>query len=195
MKKLVLTLSILTIALAGTAFADTIHSNNIGVYLSNGEHSATAIQGESLDLHLVVSNMTANELAGFEMKMVADGPLFIVEGTFNYPTQAINVATRANEFIVGFDAPIPAISGSVEVLAFSAIVTDSAVPAGIRIEPVYFASLEGVPSFLVDANTGELVEMRQSTGGANDPVFVVNSDIIPVATEATTFDSLKSLYR
>mgnify|MGYP006935374947 CR=1 FL=1 len=67
--------------------------------------------------------------------------------------------------------------------------------AGIRIEPVYFSSLEGVPSFLVDANTGELVEMRQSTGGANDPVFVVNSATVPVATEATSFDSLKSLYR
>ena len=195
MKKLVLVLSVLTIVFAASAFAQNFDANNVGVYLADGSHSVYAIQGESLDLHMVVTNMDAPALAGFELKLVTDGDLIIVGSTVAYPTQAINVATRMNEYIVGFDAPVPAVDGAVEVMTFSAIVTDAAFPSGIRIEPVYFASISGVPSYLANADTGELVEMHQSTGGPNDQVFVVNNEVVPVATETTTFDSLKSLYR
>ncbi len=195
MKKLILALTMLTIAITGTAFAGQFDTNNIGIYLSDGNHSTTAIMGESINLHLVVSNMTANELAGFELKMIADGSLAILGGTIAYPTDAINLATRQNEYIVGFDAPVPVLDGTMEVMTFDALYFGDGLPAGIRIDSVYFSSLDGVPSFLVDADTGELVEMHQSTGGANDQVFLVNADNIPVATESTTFDSLKSLYR
>ena len=195
MKKLLVVLSILTIAFAGSAFAqDAPWQNNAGVYLADGSHAADAAAGSTLDLHLILSNLTADSVAGFELKLVAFGPLFVMESSVVFPTQVINVGSRPGEYIVGFDVPMPA-DGSFEVMTFSAIVTDAAVPAGLLIQSVYFPSLPGVPNFLVDGGTGELIELRQSTGGADDPVFVVNTQDIPVATESTSFDSLKSLYR
>jgi len=195
MKKLLVVLSILTIAFAGSAFAqDAPWQNNVGVYLADGSHNVDVAAGTTLDLHLIISNLSADSVAGFELKLTAYGPLFIIGGTEVYPTQMINVGSRPGEYIVGYDSPMPA-NGSFEVMSFSAIVTDAAVPAGLLIDSVYFPSLPGVPNFLVNGGTGELVELRQSTGGADDPVFVVNTQDVPVATETTSFDNLKSLYR
>jgi len=196
MKKLLIALSILTIALAGSAFAqDNSWDNNIGLYLASGEHSADADAGSVLDLHLIVSNLTAPTVSGFELKLETTGPVFVNESSVAFPTQVINVGTRTGEYIVGFDGPIPAVDGAVEVMTFSVIVTDAAAASALFIKPVYFPSIASVPSFLVDADSGELVEMRQSTGGPDDAVFVINSQEVPVATEMTTFDNLKSLYR
>ncbi len=196
MKKFLVVLSILSIALAGSAFADESSSdNNVGVYLADGSLSADVAAGSTLDLHVIISNMTVDSVAGFEFKMLAYGPMFINNSSIVFPTQVINVGSRPGEFIVGFDLPLLATDDAVEVMTFQAIVTDAAIPAGLLIQPVYFPSLPGVPSFLVDGDSGELVELRQSTGGADDAVFVVNSESVPVATESTSFDSLKSLYR
>ena len=196
MKKLLVVLSILTIALAGSAFAqDAPSDNNVGIYLADGAHNADAIPGSMLDLHLVISNLTADTVSGFELKLETSGPVFIAESTIVYPTQVINVGVRVGEFIVGFDGPVPAVDGAVEVMSFSVFVTDDAVSGGLFIKPIFFPSIASVPSYLIDADSGELVEMRQSTGGADDAVFVINSQEVPVATESTSFDNLKSLYR
>lgn len=195
MKKLIVVLSILTIAFAGSAFAQDLEwQNNIGIYLADGSHAATATAGETLDLHMVITGMTSEASAGFELKMSTEGPLFLMEATIAYPDAAINVGTRTGEFIVGYANPVLAVDGQVEVMTFSVIVTDPAIPGGIFISNVYFPSIPGVPSYLADADNAEIVEMRQSTGGGA-PVFVVNEELIPVATESTSFDNLKSLYR
>ncbi len=195
MMNLAIFLTILAMVGVAPVVAQDIHSNSVGIYLADGSLSAEALQGQSLDLHLLVTNMDAFTLAGFELKIIADGPLFVLASTIVYPTAAINVATRENEYIVGFDGPVPAVDGSVEIMTFSAVVTDAAIASGLRIEPVFFSSLDDVPCFLVDAQTGELREMRQSAGGPADQVFVVNNPVIPVTTESTTFGSLKSLFR
>jgi hypothetical protein len=196
MKKLIITLSILTIAFAGTVFAqDGMSDNNIGIYLADGSHAVDAVQGEVLDLHLVITNMTSPAVAGFEVKMISEGPLFIVESSIAFPTDSINVGSRYGEIIVGFGTPLLPEAGSIEVMSFSALVSDAAQPSSLFIMPVFSPSIPGVPSYLADAQADILVEMRQSTGGPSDPVFVVNTDPVPVATESTSFDSLKSLYR
>ena len=195
MKKLIIALSILTIAFAGVATAqDLTWENNVGIYLADGSHATTAVQGEMVDLHVIISHMTSPAAGGFELKLVAEGSLIIVEPTIAYPTDAINAASRTGEYIVGYGTPIASVDASVEVMSFSAIVTAD-LPGALYIEPVYFETLANVPSYLADAENAIVVEMRQSTGGPSDPVFVVNTELVPVATESTTFDNLKSLYR
>ncbi len=196
MKKLLIVLSVLTIAFAGSAFADYSDSdNNVGVYMDNGDHFADAPAGSTLDLHVVISNLTSPTVAGFEMKLMAYGPMVINTSSIEFPTQFINVGSRFGEIIVGFDIPLLASEGSLDVMTFQAVVSDASTAAGLLIKPIYFSSIPGVPCYLVNGSSGELIEMRQSTGGPDDAVFVVNSETVPVSTQSTSFDSLKSLYR
>jgi len=59
------------------------------------------------------------------------------------------------------------------------------------IDPVYFPSVSGAPAFLAG---GEVIAANNSTAPGL-PVLVTNSTEEPVATDATSFDNLKSLYR
>lgn len=196
MKKIIIALSILTIAFAGTAFAQVDSSTDmIGIYLADGNLSATAAAGETLELHMIIENMTADSAAGFELKLVAEGPLFILGASVAYPENAINASTTEGEYVVGFGLPVLSIDNSLEIMSFSVVVADDATVGSLFIKPVYYASIAGAPAYLGDVDTAQIIEMRQSTGGADDAVFVVNSVVIPVATETTSFDNLKSLYR
>lgn len=196
MKKLLVVLSILIIAVSGSAFAqDLIWQNNIGAYLADGSYEVDAAQGDVLELHMILTNMTSPACGGFEYKLSTVGGLFIMESTIAYPTDSINAASREGEFIVGYGNPIPAVSGAVEVMSVSVIVTDEE-PSGLYIGAVYFASIPGVPCYLADAANAIMVEMHQNLGDSSDAVFEVNEKgQTPVATESTSFDNLKSLYR
>ena len=134
MKKLILSLCILCLAVAGSGIAQA--SDSIGVYLDNGLHGAIEPVGAVLDLHVIVKDMSATELSGFEMKLVTTGPLVVLGSSIAYPIQAINMASRPNEFIVGYSGPVPASSGSVEVMSFSAMVTGVDEVGMIFIQPV-----------------------------------------------------------
>lgn len=197
MKKLLVVLSILTIAVTGSALAqDLIWQNNIGAYLADGSYEADAAQGDVLELHMILTNMTSPACGGFEYKLSTVGGLFIMESTVAYPTDSINAASREGEFIVGYGNPIPAVDGAVEVMSVSVIVTDEEEPSGLYIGAVYFASIPGVPCYLADAANAIIVEMHQSLGDSEAAVFEVNEKgQSPIATESTSFDNLKSLYR
>jgi len=193
MKKLVLALSILTIAFAGMANAQNVFvDDSIGIFTADGANSATAGLIEPVTLHVLITGMTAPTVSAFEFKLSYDGPLVILPATFS--DDAINAATREGEFAVGFGTPQPAVDGQVELMTFDVFSTGDGVPCSLFIGPTYFSTLDGVPSYVDNNENAQLVEMRPSTGGFDVPVFVLNGEA-PVATESTTLDALKTLYR
>ncbi len=74
---------------------------------------------------------------------------------------------------------------------FDIIVTDPTIPGTMFLNPVYFPSITGAPAYL---SNGVVVAAHNSTAPGT-PVLVTNSTEEPVATEATSFDNLKSLFR
>jgi len=195
MKKMVLVIALIAMAFSGSAFAqDLIWQNNVGVYFDEGATNfcGTADNGAIVTAYLVLSNMTEDNCKGYEIKLVTEGGFQLVGKT--HPVNVVDVGTKPGEQIVGYDVPVPAVNGKVTMATFSFYVSDASVSSFATIERIYFPSIPGVPSYLTDA--GDIIEMRQSTGGPYDPVFILNGDCLgPVATEETTFDNLKSLYR
>lgn len=194
MKKLVLALSVLTLICVGVAAAqiNVFVDDSIGIYNAAGENGGLLNSYTPVTLHVKLTGMTAPSVAAFEFSMIPDGPMVILGHEFSH--DAINAATRPYEWAVGFGAPVPAVDGEVELMSVEVMVTSDADPASLTLAPIYFASLEGVPCYLISNEEGGLVEMRPSTGGNETPVFVFNGDV-PVATLNENLDGLKSLYR
>ncbi len=191
MKKLILALSILTIALAGPTFAQNAWMNNIGIYNDAGEFNVNAAAGDIIPVHVILDHATGNNIKGFELNLIEEGGMILSEAIID--VDHVDAATRQGEYMVGFGEPHPFVGGAFELMHFNIWVTDETAPAHLYIEHLYFSTLEGAPSYI--NSDSEVIGMNQSTGAQDSPVFLINSLLTPVATESTTFDGLKSLYR
>ncbi len=195
MKKMALVTVLVAMAIGGSALAqDLTWQNNVGIYFDTvgTDFCGTATNGEIVNAFLVLTNMTAADAKGYELKLVLEGGFQLV--SLGFPVDVVNVGTKPGEQIVGFAYPVAAEAGTVVLAMYTFYVSDESVSSFATIERIYFPSLPGVPSYL--DGDGNIIEMRQSTGGPYDPVFILNGDCFgPVATEETTFDNLKSLYR
>lgn len=193
MKKLVFVFALVAMAIGGSAFAQNAYENNIGVYF---DADATMISNNDATpgvkhVYVVLTQLTNATVEGFECKLTATGGMLISYDSKVFPVETINVGTRFGEIIAGFGSPVMAVDGMAVVMELDIIVTDPTMPGEMYLEPVYHPSTPGAPAYLSD---GVVVAAHNSTApGA--PVLVTNSTEEPVATEATSFDNLKSLYR
>jgi len=194
MKKLVFAIALVALAVSGSAFAqDEIWQNNMGVYF-DAEGTVTmnndGVPG-LMHVYLVLSNLTSPTVDGFECKITSQGGLLVAYDSKTFPLDTIDVGTRYGEIIAGFGQPLPVADGKAVVMEFDIVVTDAAVPGELFIDPLYFPSVPGAPAYLFD---GEVIPVHNSTAPGL-PVLVTNGTEEPVATESTSFDNLKSLYR
>jgi len=199
MKKMVLVIVLAAIALSGSAFAqDPAYLDNIGIYMDEaatvscgvlpvGEHPA----------YLVLTKLTNNEVLGWEAKLTFDN-LYLTG--MAHRGQAVDVAQRENEHMVGFADPLPAVNGSV-ILADLTILVLNGDPGMAFADEVYFSLLEnGLPAYLDGANEGHALHQANAynpgwSGSIGVPIFVTNGDCITVANEEVSFGSVKSLFR
>nr|MEE4266592.1 hypothetical protein [Candidatus Krumholzibacteria bacterium] len=193
MKKLVFVFALIALVSAGSAFAQTAYQNNIGVYFD--EAGTTLINNDGVvgakDIYVVLTNLTVDTVKGFECKLTAEGGMVMSYASISFPVNTVNVGVRFGEVIAGFAEPVMVENGSVMVMQAQVIVTDVSIPGELYLDPVYFASVEGAPAFL---SAGVLIPANNSTA-PGEPVLVTNGSEEPVATEGTSFDNLKSLYR
>lgn len=204
MKKLALVCILAAMALSGSAIAQNY--DNIGVYvLKAGVDGAPDYfdfclsdvpLGTVVHCYLNLTQLTSPGVGGFECKLVFGGPLLFVGTSVVFPVDAIDVATKAGEFIVGFAEPVLASGGVVTAMEFNVVVMDPATPGEIFVENTYFHSLpEALPAYLDIDEASSIKPLHQSTGDETSPVFFVNGGCVPVGVEQTTFDGVKSLYR
>ena len=196
MKKLVLVLTLAAFALAGTAFAqDPNWSDNIGVYTDEAatENCATLGFLQEAPAFLVLTKVTSPAIAGWEAKIVLENVLLLDGIELRY--DSINAGSRADEYIVGFGAPVPVVGGTL-VLADMTIKAINADPGNIFIDHVYFhVADDPVPAYQDGA--GDIFEIHPSTidGHEGGPVFFLNNGCDPVAVDEDTWGGVKSLYR
>lgn len=193
MKKLVFVFALIAMAFGGSVFAQPIHEDNVGIYFDADGTMASINDGIPglKHVYVVLTNVGHATVEGFEAKITATGGALISYDSMAFPVNAIDVGSRYGEVIAGFGSPLMVEDNKVVVMEFDIIVTDPGMPGMLFIDPVYFPSIDGAPAFLAG---GELVEARNSTAPGL-PVMVTNSTEEPVATESTSFDNLKSLFR
>ncbi len=198
MKKIVLVITLAAFALSGAAIAqvDPSYKDNIGVYTDEAgtENCVTLANGEHT-VYLVLTKMTNDACAGWESKISFDN-MFLTG--FAHRGQAVDVGSRPDEHIVGYADPLPASIGAggyvVVVADLEILILDDSQPSYMYSDEVYFSLLEnGLPAYL-DGNSGGH-SLHPAFGDVGDPMFIVNGDCGPVATEDSSFGSVKSLFR
>lgn len=171
--------------------------DGIGVYFD----PCACVQCLSLDVgeqlaFLVITHPTSPQgVGGWEAKVWLDGPAVITN--FELLGNAINVATRANEYIVGEAYPLinPFTYPAVVVARIHFVMLDVASPVNFWIDGVYFHSLPyRAPAYLDGSDYDIIKELRQSTGGVEFPVATINGECA-VAVDPATWDGVKALYR
>ncbi|MCP4291838.1 MAG: hypothetical protein GY780_08400 [bacterium] len=200
MKKIAFAL-LLTLLVAGNAFAQLDPDDDgIGVYFDPCAcvNCLELPAGEHLG-YLVITHPTSEDgVLGWEATVWNEGPGVVTE--WELLGDAINVATRENEFIVGLGSPEinPYTYPAVVVAVMHLFIFDESAPVEFFIDGVYFNSIPGgeQPNYLDGADYEIIKPLQQIQGSADLPVAIINGDCDGVvATENTTFDGLKALYR
>ena len=196
MKKMVLVFALVALAFGGSAFAQGWNSDNIGVYfdtagtiISNPDASGT------FAVHMILSNLSKDVLEGFEAKVVADGGLELIDDTWQLNYDGFEVGRFEGEVMVGFTSPVVPVDGMVHVCSFYVTVINPAVPGALYLEPQRFATETELGEENPVYVSGSVAYPLFNSTEEGLPVLVVNTPDEPVATESTSFDNLKSLYR
>ncbi len=197
MKKIALVLMI-TAVLTGNAFAQLDPDDDgIGVYFDPCAcvNCLTLDAGEHLGYLVITHPTSPMGVLGWECKMWAEGPAFIT--SVELLGNAVDVGTRENEYIVGLADPLynPYSFPAIVVAMVNVFITDTTEPINFYIDGVYFPSHEsGQPAYLDGSDNTIIKPLQQSTGGPDFPVATINGECA-VATESTTIDGIKALYR
>jgi hypothetical protein len=195
MKKMVLVIALVSLALVGNASAQ--YNNNIGVFLDEAatNNCITLNPFVQTYCYLALTNLTASEVGGWEGKLTFTN-LEITQ--FNHSGQAINAASRPDEYVVGYASPLP-VAGGVCVVAQLRILVDNTSPAAFYINETFASLFEnGLPAYIDGSGAGYPLYPVSADGNAgtiNDPIMVVNGTCLAVAAETSSFGSLKSLFR
>ena len=96
-----------------------------------------------------------------------------------------------NNHIVGFSNPVVVTGGSVSICRKSVLLMD-ANPVFVHLAPAEPSSISGTMAIL-DDDGYDIISLYPSSGSYDDPVFAFNGEV--VATDRTTFEGLKALYR
>ncbi|MEN8005829.1 MAG: hypothetical protein ABFS42_02395 [Candidatus Krumholzibacteriota bacterium] len=201
MKKMVLVLTLVAFALSGSAFAqDPTYFDNIGLEPNCG----TIGEDTPFTTYVVLSKLTNDEVWGWEAKITYSNMMKLGETVYG---DHVNAATRVDEFIVGYPAPMLATASEVVVAELQFMVSsfynDVSQPSLAFIEGVYFSlidPIQGPPAYL-EASGSTGVELHPALGDplGHDtwiPQLTYNGDCTgPVGVEESSFGSVKSLFR
>ncbi len=197
MKKLLSTLAIVALMAPIASAQLDPDPDGVGIYfdLGGNVNCDVAPVGAPLDTYLLLTNASAAAgVFGWECRIDYTPGVYILAWTLQ--GSAINAGTIP-EFAVGIAVPLPW-QPAIHLMTITVGVF-APDPIELWIFPLYLPSIPGVPCYADGADPGNLIEMRQSTGGpplGDPPVCVINGDCPdPIPTEDATWGSVKNLYR
>jgi len=185
---------------SGFAQLDLTANNQIGIY---ADTDATAAYVEGVDNltsvtgYLIVTNPyneaegeAAAALGGFEVALNVPASCVLTGAAFPNDT-ALNVGD-ADNMIVGLGTPSQVINNMVHLATLTFLYVGGGAPAEITLAPTEPASIEGVMDVVIGSDRIE--PCYPSSGNFASPVFGINTTDI-VATEMSSFDNVKAMYR
>jgi len=200
MKKLALVLMFALVATS--ALAQNWGEDNVGVYFDAAATSIYVdgiVPGNLQHCYLIGTNLSSPLVSGFELKLSLAGPGAILGTSIAYPTDAANLASRPDEYVVGFAGPVPVVGGDFILMEYDVVVTGAGSVCSY-IDPIYFASIPGEFAYL-GVDPSDLRPMFRSTGNPvnpseSTPVCSINGLCDgAVPTQDAAWGSVKSLYR
>jgi len=208
MKTLLLLMAMATLIVAGPAQAQcNPDPNEIGIFwepdCGNCLNCIDFIGGELTAYVVLINASQPGGVHGFEFSLTnADGSTFMPPPmdfviSYNLPPGGINVDT-APDFIVGIATPLPW-SPCITLISISMLVfAPESWCFGVR--PISFPSIPGHMAYADGADPGNLLPMYPNTGpDAPDYMMACLNSFDcptgPVATENSSWGTLKSLYR
>ena len=193
MKKLVVLLMAMLIATSAFAIVDP-DADMMGFYFDT-EADVYQLNDvaafSTFDMYLVMTNMTADALYGFEVGYTIEGSAMVLSTTFDNPS-VIDVGEAGNH-IVGFGSPT--MTAPVTFLATLNVMNmDAALgPIGFTMHGTIPSSINPAYPVILLAD-GELLSVGLSAESGY--AAAINApDGSVVATDNVSFDSVKSLYR
>jgi hypothetical protein len=147
---------------------------------------------QTVPLYLILTNPTFADLYGLECGVRIDGNCMVLSLTLAWPTSPVLPGPDLGNLIVATGAPRPTSEAT-------HLATASLLYLATDLSPVHFylggsdpSSIHpDFPSLLLAG--GEVIMACKSV--ADGPAAQINGECQVVASEARTFDSLKSLYR
>jgi len=198
MKSLFLFVLMFALLAASLAGAQTwpYNDNNLGMYFDEAATSYCCgrAPGSFVNVYLILTGATHATIGGWEATVTFQGA-GAVPTSFMPRYDFINAATRANEYIVGFGTPQPAVGGKLVLMDIQLYVVDGMIPTYGYVGPVYFhTASDPLPAYVDGADLGQVQVMYPRLGGVNDWVMSLNNGCV-VDNETTSFGSVKSLFR
>lgn len=193
MRKLIILLTFVLLIAASTSFAGyDPGQNRMGLYWDlDGEDPWCEYTPTPTNLYLLFTNPTMDSIGGFECGIDMAGTAYLLSATFANP-QALDVASGFQNFIVGFGSPTTCTQNT---LLVTLLVMNISVELGFYLHAANPASIEGDLPVMLFVN-GDMQPIQISTlpNGLSAQMCSARTRGY-VATEKTTWDSLKSLYR
>jgi hypothetical protein len=191
-----LTLLTLGVLLTGSSALAQIDpdTDGIGIYkdLAATIYCAPETPNAPFDVYLVLTNPSAlGGVSGWELQLEFSALVFALN--WGYQGQAVNAATPP-EFAVGLAAALPW-APAINLMTITML---ALVPTceWIHIIPTLNPSIPGELVYADGVDPGNLIIMRQSTGGPDEPVYGINCDCPPpIATDEASWGNVKNLYR
>lgn len=196
MKKLLFALTITALLVSTSAFAQLNWEDNIGIYFDEGAttYCGAAPAVNLYPAYLVLTHVTSNSVAGWEVKITSSGG-----GQFTSVTprgDAINAANRQYEYIIGLGTPLFPVNGTLVIADMQFVISDDTVPFYGYLGPVYYDTLGNDLPAYVDGDDLNLVKrLVPAVGGTDQPQLTANGDCGPVDNEDASFGSVKALFR
>ena len=195
MKKWACLLGLAAMFVGGSALSQVDPDDDgIGIYFDlTAETYCDAVTASvPFDAYLILTRATAEAgVSGWECQLEFSSLVFALN--WGYQGQAVNAAVPP-EFAVGLAAPLP----WQPAINLMTITFMSLVPTceWVHIVPTLQPSIPGELVYADGADPGNLIIMRQSTGGPDEPVFGMNCDCPPpIATDEASWGNVKNLYR
>jgi len=198
MKNLVVLLLVSLMATSALATANP-DADEIGIYFDGATADVNCVvyEGTPVMASVVITRASAATIDGVEYGFVHDtggNDFYVVVQTFppaGVDVGGVNPDVTAGDVILGFSAPMPTeADGNLVVYQYRLrLFGDFAVNHFLS-----FTSVSGAagPRYVTGGDT--FVNLNLSTGGLDIPVASINGDC-PVALEASSFGSVKSLFR
>ena len=200
MKKLlfaVSALAALSLLAPSTGLAQATNIMSIYADEAASANSVDSAPFSTIDVYLVITNPYNHDearpidaIAGVEFAVPTPTNATILG--FNWPVDVVDVGTGINH-IVGFGQNV-AVSGGMATLCSIQFIYTSATsaPAYFTLAPATPASAEGFMAVLDAGDEGNIIEVLPPYENFDFNVFAVND---AVATESSTMDAVKALYR
>ncbi len=145
---------------------------------------------------LVITHPTSpGGVGGWEAEFTTVGPAAVT--SFALEGNAVNAATRPNEYIVGCTEPLynPYTYPAIVVAILEIYIENTDSPVNFYIDGIYYHTMDDkVPAYIDGGDYNIAKPLQQSTGGPDFPVATVNGECA-VDVDTESWGGVKALYR